>query len=252
MNFDNIGTSICKVINENNKKEKIIYVEQDKNKVECYFEEYVCKNGEYMQLVPQNVKDDRNVLYVTGQSGSGKTTFSKKYIEEYKKKYKKREVYVFSYFTEDKNLDTKYLKRIKLDDEFVNTELYLDDFRDSLILFDDIDTIKNKPLKKKLKGILDNLLELGRHYCVDIVYISHQCNKGSETKSILTECGSITIFPAVMSSISFKYLLGVYFGMNIDQMRRIKKLNSRAVTIIRTYPNIVLYDKGCYVLNDDI
>ena len=47
-----------------------------------------------------------------------------------------------------------------------------------------------------------------------------------------------------------KYLLDSYFGLDKDQIKKIKKLNSRWVTIMKTYPMIVMYEKGAYILND--
>ncbi|MHA2039980.1 MAG: hypothetical protein ACW98X_26510, partial [Promethearchaeota archaeon] len=71
MNFERVGPSFCKIINSNNKTEKIIYVESNKDKVHNYFEFYDCKSGEHLELMPK--KETRSCLYVTGKSGSGKT-----------------------------------------------------------------------------------------------------------------------------------------------------------------------------------
>jgi uncharacterized protein YerC len=251
MNFQNIGIDIAKVINTNNKTEKILSVEDDVKKVgeDNYFKEYKCKEGEYIQQIPSKNRD-RSCLYVTGMSDSGKTTYSKKYIDQYKKMFKKREVYVFSYFKEDKSLGNK-VNRINLD-KLADTPLELEDMANSLVLFDDIDTIRQKALRNRLKGILHCLLELGRHYNIEVIYISHQANKSAETKCILNEAVSITIFPKVMSSKNFKYLLENYYGLNKKQMIRIKSLPSRWVTITKTYPNILLYLGGAYVLEADL
>ena len=40
------------------------------------------------QIIPDSTKE-RDILYITGASGSGKTTFTAGYIKEYKKTYKK-------------------------------------------------------------------------------------------------------------------------------------------------------------------
>jgi len=251
MNLENIGLSVAKVINENNKTEKIISVEDDKEKVSNYFEEYKCLKGETMQQIPVKQRQ-RDVLFISGASGSGKSTFSRFYIEQYHKMYKKRPVYVFSYFQEDPSLDSlKYLKRIPLDSKFVSTSLELEDFKQSLCLFDDIDCVRSKPIRDKLLNILHSLLELARHVECTVLYLSHLSTKGHETRTILNECGSCTIFPKNMNSRAFKYLLESYFGMDKHQIKRIKQLKSRAVTIVKTYPNIVIYSGGCYVLKCD-
>jgi len=252
MNFENIGQEFAKVINSNSEKEKILSVESDPQKVKDYFEEYKCLKGETIQQIPIKQRE-RSVLFVSGMSGSGKSFFSARFISEYHKMYKKRPIYVFSYFQKDPSLDSlKYLKRIPLNDKFINIELSLDDFQDSLVLMDDIDTIRNKAIKNKLYRILHSLLELGRHNNCEVLYLSHIATKGHETKCILNECTSVTVFPTNMSSRSFSYLLGSYFGMSKDQMKRIRQLKSRAVTILKSYPNIVIFEGGCYVLKVDL
>jgi adenosyl cobinamide kinase/adenosyl cobinamide phosphate guanylyltransferase len=251
MNLENIGLGVCKIINSNNKSEKVISVEHDKEKVDNYFEEYVCKKGEHIQLIPIKERE-RDVLYITGQSGSGKSTYARKFIEEYHKLYKKRPIYVFSYFQKDPSLDSlKYIKRIKLNDKFVTTDIELSDFKNSCVLFDDIDTIRCKPIRNKLMNILHSLLELGRHENVEVLYLSHIGCKGDESKSILNEMGSITIFPKIMNNRSCKYLLESYMGMDKHQIKKLKNLPSRAITIVKTYPNLVMYETGVYVLKND-
>ena len=46
-----------------------------------------------------------------------------------------------------------------------------------------------------------------------------------------------------------KYLLDQYLGLDKEQIKRIKKLDSRWVTIMKSYPMIVLSEKEAYVLN---
>lgn len=251
MNFENIGLTIAKVENKNNKTEKFISVENDKSKVKHYFEEYKCLNGEVIHQIP--VKQlERDVGYISGKSGSGKSTYVSTYVDQFHKMFPKRPIFLFSFFPEDKNLKQKYIKRIKLDDKFVSTELFIEDFENSLIIFDDIDTIKNLAIKKKLKGINDTILECGRHHNITYLYTSHLTNKSNETRTILNESGSLTIFPKMMMTKAFKYLLGEYFGLSKAQIKMIYNLPSRAITIHKTYPHVVTYEKGAFVLHADL
>ena len=81
--------------------------------------------------------------------------------EEYYIMYgSKRPIYLFSLLTEDKSLTCKHIKRIRLDDKFINIDLTLDDLKRSLLIFDDIDTIKNKAIKTKLNHIIDTVLAM--------------------------------------------------------------------------------------------
>ena len=94
------------------------------------------------------------------------------------------------------------------------------------------------------------LLETGRHSHTSVILTYHLPTNGLETRRILNETNSVTIFPANCGGRAMKYLLENYFGMNKDDIKRVKKLPSRWVTIIKSYPNVVLYEKGAYILND--
>jgi hypothetical protein len=66
----------------------------------------------------------------------------------------------------------------------------------------------------------------------------------------LNECKSVVIFPSGLGGRSIKYLLDNYFGLDKDQIKRIKKLPSRWVCINKGFPMSVIADKDAYVLND--
>jgi hypothetical protein len=46
-------------------------------------------------------------------------------------------------------------------------------------------------------------------------------------------------------------LLGLYGGCDSDELRRIRKLPSRWVALCTTFPSIVLYESGCYLLHGE-
>ena len=230
--------------------EKIIYISNDpKNKIKNPMKEIVVKENERVQQIP-NRKKQRSVFFICGQAGSGKSYYANKLSLEYSSMFPKNPIYLFSLLTEDKSITCKHVKRIKLDEKFVNTEFSLTDFKDSLIIYDDVDTIQNKLIKGKLLHILDTLLQVGRHNSTSVIYISHLACKGKETSIILSESNSITIYPQTMGNKAIFYLLTEYFGLSRETVRKIKKLNSRWVTIVRTYPMVLLYEKGAIVLNN--
>ena len=49
---------------------------------------------------------------------------------------------------------------------------------------------------------------------------------------------------------SIRYLLEGYFGLSKKPIQKLRTLPSRWVTILKTSPMIVLYEKGAYVLNN--
>lgn len=249
MNYEKIGNRIATIINKNdNNKNKIIYNEYDKQLVKDYITEIKLNDDEYIQQIP-NPKTERSIFYVAGPSGSGKSYYTKLYIEQYNKQFPKNNIYLFSSLTEDTTLDKlKCIKRIKLADKFLNTDFNINDFTNSLIIFDDTDCLKNRYIKEKVNIILDMILQTGRHTRTSCIYTSHLVNDGLNTKMILNEAHSISIFPSTLGGRAIKYLLDSYLGMDRNQIKKLKKLESRWVTILKTAPKIILYQNGAYCL----
>jgi hypothetical protein len=218
--------------------------------IEDGMNEYKCKGDITIQQIPDK-NTERSVLYITGQSGSGKSFYTKNYIVEYHKMYPKNEVYIFSSLADDPTLDKlKYTKRIKIKEQpFLDSEIGAIDFSKSLCIFDDCDVISNKIIKLKVYKLLNEMLEIGRHHNVSVIFTSHNATMGLDTKRILNECHSITLFPKNLGGKTSKYLLDGYVGMDKDQIKKLKKVNSRWVTILKTYPQMVLSEKEAYVLN---
>lgn len=44
-------------------------------------------------------------------------------------------------------------------------------------------------------------------------------------------------------------LLGLYGGCDTDELKRIRRLPSRWVALCTTFPSIVIYEGGCYLLH---
>jgi hypothetical protein len=247
LNTDEIGKSIAIV------GKKHIYI-SDKPSIEDGFCNMRAKNDDKFIQVPDK-QTERSVLYITAPSGSGKSYYTRGYIEQYHKAFPKRDVFIFSSLDSDPTLDKlKYIKRIKIKEEqFLNADLTSADFKDSLCVFDDTDVISNKVILKKVNILLDNFLETGRHFAVSVVFTSHNANLGLATKKILNECHSITIFPRNMGNRALKYLLDQYMGFSKDQIKDIKNNNEgRWTTIIKTYPMVLMTEKSISLLGSKI
>jgi len=250
MNVENQGQAIALIQDTDKKKANtLLSIEPKKENVVNYMKEFKLKDSQHFQQIP-NISVERNILYVTGASGSGKSYYTKNFVDQYKKIYPKREVYLFSSLSDDSSIDKiKNLRRIKLTPEFLNDDITAKDFKDALVIFDDTDCITDKRVKLKVNGILNSLLETGRHFSSSVIYTSHSACNGADTKKILNECHSITIFPTGLGGRSLKYLLDQYLGLDKAQIARVKHLNSRWVTIVKSYPMVVLSEKEAYVLN---
>lgn len=203
----------------------------------------------------------REILYIAGPSGSGKSTLASSYIENYRALYPENDVYIFSRVGSDSCIDKlnkfgpdgkggKEIKitRVPLDDMIKDIDIATD-LKNSLVLFDDCDTLQDKKIKDALSKIKNDILETGRHYNIYCVITSHliNSNEKKDTRVILNECHSLCIFPKCGSTYQIIYALKTYFGLNKKQIEKILNLPSRWVMLNKSYPQYVLYDKGCYI-----
>jgi hypothetical protein len=253
MNFEDIGSPLAKVVFEKNpKKSKIISVDSNNSSVREVLSEYRCLPAETIQQLP-NKKAERQILYVTGASGSGKSYYTMNYVNEYKKMYPKNELFLLSSVEPDGSAIDKIkgLRRFKLDEAFIKEQFTINDFKNCLLVMDDCDCISSKVMKAKIKSILDLVLDTGRHTNTSMIYTSHIANAGMETKHILSEAHSITIFPKTLGGRAMKYLLDNYLGLDKQQIKKLKRLDSRWVTVIKSYPMIVIGEKQAFMLNND-
>jgi len=206
-------------------------------------------DGKFQQMI--NPENEREILYITGPSGSGKSFYSKNYIKEWKKKHKDGDVYLFSSLQDDKSLDDIKPKRVKIDDRLISDPLRAEDFKDCLVIFDDIDVIDNKPIRKAVYHILNQVLEIGRHYNIFCIVTNHLPSKGDDTKRIINECHTITFFPKNVIKRNMKYFLENYAGIEKDDLKKIRETKSRWATIYNTYPQCVLTEKALFTLDEE-
>ena len=202
-----------------------------------------------MQLIPNN-KTERQCVYICGQSGSGKSYFTTNYVKQYKKMFPKRDIFVISSIEEDKSIDSLNPKRINvLHPEFMFDEFTAEDFKDSLVIADDVDVFPTK-IKKKVMGIINSILQVGRHFNVSLCFTTHNACAGNETKILLAEAHIITVFPKTTGNRALKYLLDNYLGLDKKQVEKIKKMNSRAVSVIRGFPMVILGEKEAFLAHE--
>lgn len=255
MNFEKKGLHIALVMNKNEKiKPKLLSLDYD-SKEKSPMLHYACTEDEYMQMIPSNKKDDRDVIYCAAKSGAGKSYFVLQYCKWYKKIYPGRPVYIFSNLDKDKTLDQlPGLKRINMKSpEFMSDDFDISLFKKCCVIFDDYDSIYNKKLLKKVEMIQHMILTQGRHTETHCLVCTHNATDGQKTKQILKEASAVVVYPLKTSHRSIGYLLGEYFGFSkkrINALINLKKV-SRWFVILETYPNCILYEKGAFLLDVD-
>jgi GTPase SAR1 family protein len=206
---------------------------------------FVLRGGGKFQLLPNTKRVEK--LYVCGISGSGKSTYSSKWIKEYLKTNKDNEMFIFSTVDEDEPLDKLNPIRVDLDG-LMDNPVSLEELRDSVCLFDDCATISDPRLRKYVIDLMSHLLEVGRHYNITVVNTAHVILDYKNSRKILNEATSVTIYPHVGSNVLNKKYLEHYAGFDSKQIAKILNLPSRWVSLYRTFPNFVIYEKGAYLV----
>lgn len=240
LTYEQEGIKIAK-IKDDKKKCKYVYLDEKSESTNNY-KELKIKNGEF-QYIP-NTNQNRFISYIVGASGSGKSYYASNLAEEYRLLYPKNKIYLLSYLTDDSSIDrVKGLKRILLNDDFLEETLECEDLKNSLTIWDDVDCITDKKMKLKLKELLTKILNTGRHTFTSLIYLSHIACNGVETKGILNEAHSITFFNQTLGGRTKTYLLNQYLGLSKKQIEAIDNIEGRAITILKSYPMVMIAEK---------
>lgn len=233
--------------------------------------------GKFIELEPKNElqllpnlrsldnKNIRDIIYVTGKSGSGKSYFAGKYAKEYKKLFPRRKIiYISPQRLEDDdpllhvnpfiascsgesaienwvNPETKFT--IPEDDSFADGKPTESEFDNSLIIIDDLEGITNRAVKRGIDQFISSILHTGRHRSISVLFLNHIAANNKDTKAILNETHYITIFANSTRGDKIDYLLKTYCGLDREQIKYIKSLKSRWITISINHPLFVMTDK---------
>lgn len=205
------------------------------------------------RIVPTLWKDPTMRAYICGATGSGKTTWVINFCKEIllRAGNRKKKIYVISVLSEDKNLDDLGVLRIKLDESILTNPIELDELKNSICIFDDVETITNKKIKEMVSNLKDQCLSEGRHHNICTICTNHQITDYKKTRNMLLECEFITFFPQSGGLNNIKRLLSTYIGLSKEEINKILLLPSRWVTIFNRYPLACIYESGVFLLGNN-
>jgi len=187
------------------------------------------------ELLPSPDPKKREVWYIAGQSGSGKSYIAKTLAHYYKKLFPEREVYLISKLEKDDTLDAlPFLKRISIK-SLVEDYPALDEFKETMIIFDDYDTLTGDAGKVVMK-LIDDLAIQGRHTCTTMLCLSHYLTNYSKTRLILNEATHVVVYPMSTSFKQLSNLLCNYVGIDEEDLKRHRKYGSRWVCYKKGFP----------------
>lgn len=189
-------------------------------------------------------------LYIAAPSGSGKSTFIGQYLEQLRLIDKKRKIYIFSRVEEDEPLDNfNKTIRIPMDYNFwMTNNIKVEDFKNSIMIFDDIDTLLDKRLVKLVINFRDDVLECGRHYNITIISTSHLIQNYNKTRTLINEANAVVLFPKGAGVYSVRQFLEKNIGLSKYMINKIEELPTRWIYIWKEYPRYIVYQKGVLVV----
>lgn len=253
-NFEKLGRPLCKIEGGQFDKQ-IVYlcVDDKENPKHPFTRMNFAEAGQKevkLQQVP-NTTSEREILYITGASGSGKSTYTRKYCEQYKKKWPMRDIFLFSSLKEDESLDSIKPKRIAIDDRLIDEPITPEMLEESLVIFDDIDVLTDKKQREAVLKIANQVLEIGRHFKITAVFTNHLPTNRGDTRRVLNESHEVIYFPHSGTAMGTKRLLECYVGLDPDQMKRIKKMPTRWACIFKNYPMVIMTERSIELANQD-
>ncbi len=156
-------------------------------------QKYICidnKSKDYELDIQEDVKLaifphiplglERFIIYLSGEGGLGKTGLTSFMVKQAKKNIKDIKIfYICGTGVEaDKNMSQlKYV--IELQGNILKDIVPQRDFKNSLVVIDDID---NWEYHKDCISLMNKCYETGRKFGINIIYISHNTTKATESK----------------------------------------------------------------------
>lgn len=123
---------------------------------------------------------ERFIVFISGESGLGKTGLTSFMIKQAKALIPKINIFYICGTDIDMDINMKKLKYIIPLDGKILSEINVEkDFVNSLIVVDDID---NWEYHKDAIKLINKCYEVGRKFGINIIYISHNTTKATESK----------------------------------------------------------------------
>lgn len=185
-----------------------------------------------LPLIPIQDQQERDVIYLSGASGGGKTYLLNSIIEFYKARYPNNKVYFITKnnWRQDRSLNKdlyhfvdveKFIE--KYEDE-KNVEEFLKDedkkYSNSFYVFDDIGALEaiGKTAVKTCWSIINIILENKRKAGISIAVISHVPTNYKQTSLLIRETKKYIVFPSSLQVRSDRFLAS-YLGLSSDQLK---------------------------------
>jgi len=168
--------------------------------------------------------------FIAAPSGSGKSYFSGRLCEnipKYNSRYKKHRIFLITDKENIKNDDPAFDNLPEFDTINPHHEnfevLKLHHLKNSIVILDDYNAIKDKKVKKLIDSLKGEILQNGRKLGIICVVNNHHITNWNETRTDLHECPYFVFFPN-SSKKQLKSVLKNYCLFDEDDSDKMLKL----------------------------
>ena len=167
--------------------------------------------------------NQRSMTMVSAPSGAGKSRVTRAIIESLRKdvyKDNKRQIYLFTKrcVSDPAYENLRNITQIGIEEFAPFPTLTSDDLRDSICVFDDIETVQPKQLNDATLHLIQDLAETSRKKNISIVCIFHQTQQSHKTKPAIFESDTYYLSPSA-SRNSVKKFLDSYGDVSPSEMK---------------------------------
>jgi len=228
---------------EDYRLEKIYYDILDK--IKNTRKRYIASKGKRIEILPDFNRIEK--LYIAANSGAGKSTFSSNWIRRYLEHYKDNEFVVLSCVDTDEVIDKLKPLRVNLNNLLSDPIDLESELSNTVVLIDDVACITNVYIRKYVINLLNSIAQTGRHFKTTLLNVVHNILDNHNSKTILTEATSVVIFCRSGSNKQNISYMERYCNFSRDQITKILNINSRWICIKRTFPNLIIHERGAYI-----
>lgn len=207
--------------------------------------EYKIYEGQLMPL-PTPKKADR--IYISGATGVGKSYWVEKYVQQFKRIYPDKKVFLFSDVPpEDDHILGKLNPiRIQLNQELVVTPIQPKELENSVVIFDDVDSISDKKIREAVVVLYSAILKMGSSkHSITLIVTNHQMSDYRYTRDILLNSNFIVFFTGSKNGVEYTLKK---LGISKENIYKLMNLPSRSVCLMKNYPMYAVYDAGIFLL----
>lgn len=142
-------------------------------------------------IEPYIPRNHRSIIFLSGDSGSGKTLMTSIFINQYIKHNPKNKVFYICATKKEEDDNLYKIKALKQMETNNIDEIPVEDMSNNLVVIDDTDF---HPDHKKIMKFMNKMVECGRKFNISIIYSSHIHSKLSESP-IYKEVSMYCTFP---------------------------------------------------------